>query len=197
MGVRTAETMTTGSFMAFLSGKKLIAAECRAWWLRCGPSLARRMRLALGGRRAAVFPGAIAAFEVAYARQAHLLEGGGGQRRAPGGLAIEHQLLARTEHVLVIRAFRVDPEFEHAARCVDGTRDQTLALQLAHVAQIHENDIVAAVPGPRLGQRQRADFCTRFRKQLFIAFLKTHAVLLDRLVQRVSPNSSRPMSILR
>ena len=48
------------------------------------------------------------------------------------------------ENRLVIRAFRIDPEFQHAARAMEGARHLALALQFADVADIDQHDVVAA-----------------------------------------------------
>ena len=45
----------------------------------------------------------------------------------------------------MIRALGIDPELEHAARRVEGAGDDALALELAHVADVDELHVVAAV----------------------------------------------------
>ena len=72
------------------------------------------------------------------------------QRRAPAALAVEHQPLAGREDVLVIRAVRIDPELEHAARCVERAGNRAFARQFTRIAQIDEDDIVATVQRLRL-----------------------------------------------
>ena len=61
------------------------------------------------------------------------------------------------EDRLVVGAVRIDPEFQHAARAMHGARDAPLALELARVAQVDEDDVVAAVQRQRLGRRHGLD----------------------------------------
>ena len=53
------------------------------------------------------------------------------QRRTPAAGAKEHEFLVLGKKRLVIRAFGVDPELQHAARDVVGAGDFALALKLA------------------------------------------------------------------
>jgi hypothetical protein len=98
-----------------------------------------------------------AAGHVRHVCQPHVLQRLGGKRRAQTAGAEQHQLLARREQRLVIRALRVDPEFEHAARRVIRTRDDTIALEFAHVADVYELHVVAAVQFTRLGDAVGGD----------------------------------------
>ena len=54
---------------------------------------------------------------------------------------MEHKFLVLTEDLFEVRAFGVDPEFDHAARCVKASRNIAAALTFANVAQIDDNDI--------------------------------------------------------
>ena len=61
---------------------------------------------------------------------------GGGERRAQAAGAEEHEALVLGEDRLVVGAFRIDPELQHAARAMKRTGDLALALQLARIADI-------------------------------------------------------------
>ena len=89
--------------------------------------------------------------------QAHALRGLRRQRRTLPGCAEEHEALVRSEDRLVILALRVDPEFQHAARTVEGTRNPAFAMQLANVAEVDEDDVVAAVERERVLRGQGFD----------------------------------------
>jgi hypothetical protein len=43
------------------------------------------------------------------------------------------------KYVFMIRALRVNPEFQHAARRVKGTLDHTRFLQLAYIAKVNQD----------------------------------------------------------
>src|SRR5262245_5281577 len=91
------------------------------------------------------------------ALEAHLLGRVGGQRGAPGAVAIEDELLARSEDVLGVGALRIDPELEHAARAVEGIRDHAIPLELPDVADVDEDDVVSAMARTGLRETERAD----------------------------------------
>src|SRR6185312_10179118 len=76
--------------------------------------------------------------------EAHVLRRLRGQRRAQSAAAEEDELLVLRKLRLVIRACRVDPEFQHAARAMEGAGHAALALQFADVADIDQKRIVAA-----------------------------------------------------
>ena len=66
----------------------------------------------------------------------------GSQRRAPARGAIEHESLVIGEERIVIRAFRVDPEFQHAARHMPGAGYSAGLGEFANVTQIDKDHIV-------------------------------------------------------
>src|SRR6056297_48580 len=78
------------------------------------------------------------AFDMGNGPESHILCGLGRERRAPAGCAEEDETLVLREDILVIGAFRVDPEFEHPARAMKGLRIPALALQFAGIADIDE-----------------------------------------------------------
>src|SRR5436309_1830529 len=89
------------------------------------------LRLLFGHRldRAAVLlPGAKSAADVTHWLESHLLHGLRRQRRAQSARAEEHEALTRAEHVLVVGAFRIDPEFQHPARRVERAGHAAVAL---------------------------------------------------------------------
>jgi hypothetical protein len=102
-------------------------------------------------------PRAEAAGDVRDRAQAHALRGLRRQRRAPAAAAEEHELLVFGEFRFVVRAFRIDPEFQHAARAMKGARDAAFAFQLADVAQIDPGHVVTAVLRDRGFHRQGLD----------------------------------------
>src|SRR6185437_11120155 len=63
-----------------------------------------------------LLPCSEAAKDVLDRFEPHVLRGLGRKRGAPAAGAKEHEALAGREESLVIGAFRIDPEFEHAAR---------------------------------------------------------------------------------
>src|SRR4029450_8445544 len=100
-----------------------------------------------------------------------------GERGAPGAVAEEHEVLVFREDGLVIRALGVGRDLEHAARAVEGAGDHALALQLAHVAQVDEHDVVLAEALLRVLQRQRLDARLGLVDELAEPFLELHAVV--------------------
>src|ERR1043166_5527136 len=120
--------------------------------------LCRRFRLLRHIHRAArLLPAAKAAPDMGDRLEAHALGGLRGKRGAPAARTEEHELLVLREHRLVVRALRVDPELEHAARAVEGTRHPALAVEFADVAQVDEHDVVVAVELERVFDRQVFD----------------------------------------
>ena len=71
------------------------------------------------GFAAGLFPGIEAAGDMGDVAESHVLQRGGGQRRAPATAAEEDEALVLLEDRLGIGAFRVDPELQHAARRVE------------------------------------------------------------------------------
>src|SRR5262245_36520384 len=117
------------------------------------------LRLACAGvdRSARRLPGAEAARDMGDRPQAHSLRRLRRQRRALARRAEEHEALVGGEDGLVIPALRIDPEFEHAARAMEGARHAAVAVELANVAQVDEHDIVAPMQCERRLDRERLD----------------------------------------
>src|SRR6266568_4146741 len=120
---------------------------------RSGRLLAR----ALHHGETGLFPRGEAPVHLVDGLEAHLLGDVGGQRRSPRPVAIEDEVLAGAEDLFVVRALRIDPEFQHAARTVHGIGDHALPLQLTHIAQVDEDHVILAVPGARLLEAERLD----------------------------------------
>src|SRR5579885_152225 len=116
-----------------------------------------RHRIRRLDRTAGLLPGAEAALDMRNRLEPHALRGLRGKRRAQAPGAEKHELLVRGEYRLVIGAWRVDPEFEHAARAMEGARHPALACQFADVADIDQHSIVAAGKLDRRFDRQRLD----------------------------------------
>src|SRR5665647_1258294 len=77
-------------------------------------------------RTAGLFPGAEATLDMGDRLQPHALRGLRGKRRAQAAGAEEHEFLVLREGRLVIGALRIDPEFQHAARAMEGARHPAL-----------------------------------------------------------------------
>src|SRR5262245_50886283 len=61
-----------------------------------------------------------AAQNVRHGLEPHVLRRLGGERRAQTASAEEHELLVLPERLLVVGAFGIDPEFQHATRHIEG-----------------------------------------------------------------------------
>src|SRR3546814_20863994 len=81
--------------------------------------------------------------------QAHISQGCGSQARTPGRGAVKHELLVLSKNRFVIRAFRVHPEFQHAAWRMESIGNQAFAFKLPDIANIHENGVGAIQLGLR------------------------------------------------
>src|SRR5437762_3355582 len=118
-----------------------------------GRLLARELR----DREAGLLPRGEPAVHLVDGLESHLLRDVGGQRRPPGAVAVEDEALARREDVLVIRALRIDPELEHAARAVERAGNHALPLQLANVPHVHEDGVALVVPRASFVEAERGD----------------------------------------
>src|SRR4051812_3085916 len=139
----------------------------------------------LGHGESGALPLGEAAVHLDHARQAHLLGDVGRERRAPRAVAIEHELLARREDVLVIRTVGIDPELEHAARTVERAGNHALPLELADVAQVHEDRLALGMARARLLESDGGDARLRLVDQLAKAFLELHGHTPPRSVDRL------------
>src|SRR5262249_42854947 len=77
----------------------------------------------------------------------------------------EYETLVLREHRLVILALRVDPEFEHPARAMEGAGNAAFTIELANVAQVDEYHVGAAVHRHGGIGRQRLDLALGRRDQ--------------------------------
>ncbi len=127
-----------------------LSSLSRTWMAGTSPAMTKTenlrlsvflLRLDLLDRAARSAPRGKAATEMRHRRKTHVLRGLGGQRRAPAGRALKYELLVFLKHRLGVGTFRIDPEFQHAARTVKRTGDAALALDLARVAQIDDHHI--------------------------------------------------------
>ena len=75
--------------------------------------------------------------------------------------AKKHKALVMVEHVLGIRTFRVDPEFQHAARTVKRTGHAAFAFQLANIANVDQQHIIAPHERDCFTNLKRFDFSFR------------------------------------
>src|SRR5205823_3215614 len=157
------------------------------------PGSARLLR-ALGHRQAGVLPGREAAVHLDDALEAHLLGDVGRQRRAPGAVAVEDELLVASEDVLVVGAVGIDPELQHAARAVEGAGDHALALELADVAEVDEDDVVAVESPAGVVEADRADAGLGLVHHLpeALAWLPHRPVLLSARPVHILDSESRP-----
>src|SRR5262249_55460268 len=115
--------------------------------------------------------------------------------------AEEHKLLARGEDRLVVRTLGVEPELEHPARAVERAGNRALAVELAHVAQVHEDDVVRAVTPACVLEAQSLDAALPFVDELPEAFLEPHWTLSisssPRRLRRQTPRTGGHMAIIR
>ena len=102
------------------------------------------LRLPLLDRTAGVAPGGKAAAHMRDRLQAHVLRGLRGERRAQAAGAVEDEFLVLLEDRLRVRALGIDPELQHAAGAGEGAGNFSVALDLAGVADIDDDDIVCA-----------------------------------------------------
>src|SRR3954449_12190404 len=101
----------------------------------------RLLRLPLLHRAAGVAPGGEAAAEMRDRFQPHILGGLGGERRAEAAGAMEHEFLVLLEDRLGIGALRIDPEFEHATGAGERAGNAAVALDLAGVADVDDDNV--------------------------------------------------------
>src|SRR4051794_6646494 len=109
----------------WMAGTSPAMTECVVRAVSTSPLL---LRLPLLGRPTGVAPGGVAAGDVGDGLEAHVLRGLGGERRAQAAGAMKDELLVLLEHRLRIRALRIDPEFEHAARAGERAGDAAVSL---------------------------------------------------------------------
>src|SRR3974390_2274590 len=112
-------------------------------------------------RPASLLPRAKTAADMGDRLEPHLLRRLSGERRAQSGGAKEHKLLVLRKNRFVVRALRVDPEFQHSARTVKGAWHPPVALQLADVANIYQHGVVPPRQLHGVLNGQRFDFLFR------------------------------------
>src|SRR5215470_10259484 len=156
-----------------------------------GPPRSRHLLGALGDGIAGALPGRESSVHLDHPLESHLLGGVAGQGRAPRAVAVEDELLARGEDVLVVGALRVDPELQHPARAMERARDHPFPLQLADVAQIDEDDVVSAESGPRLVEGNGPDPRLRLVDQLPESLLELHRYLRGAAAAAAPPSYPR------
>src|SRR5947209_816529 len=83
---------------------------------RAGSAGLRRLRLQLLDRPAGFAPGFESALDMRDRREAHALRGLRRQGRAPAAGTEEDKALVLGKDRLVVRALRIDPKLQHAAR---------------------------------------------------------------------------------
>ena len=89
--------------------------------------------------------------------QAHPVRSLRRQRRTPAAGAEKHKAPFFAKDRLVVGTFRIDPEFKHAARSMEGAGHAAFALKFADVANVDKGHVVAPVKGNGLLDRQRFD----------------------------------------
>src|SRR3569623_1567499 len=102
----------------------------------------RLLRLRRLDRPARLLPGAEAARNVSDGREPHAVRRLRGQGRAQAAGAEEHVLLVLREDRLVVRALRVDPELQPAARAMERAGQLAVALEFADVADDAQHGVV-------------------------------------------------------
>ena len=149
----------------------LTAIVCDFLYLHSGFVELRKIVLHAAG---IMTPGARDFVHVRDRRKSHVVHRLGRQRRAQAARAEKDELLARGEHILVIRAFGIDPEFQQSARRVEGASDAAVAPQLAHVADVDELQVGIGHRRLHLVDRHRLDRRFGLGDHLFDAFLEFH-----------------------
>ena len=90
--------------------------------------------------------------------QTHCLYVACRQRRTPGGCAEQYKAPAvLSENRPVIRAFGVNPEFQHAARCVNRSRHPPLPLQFTNIANVDEHGLAGRLLAQRFHRFEGRD----------------------------------------
>src|SRR5687767_14507887 len=91
-------------------------------------------------RAAGGLPVGESAADVADGIEAHFLHLLCGEGGAPAQSAVEHEFFVRAKDVVVIRAFRIYPERQHATRGMKRAGNFALAPELVDIAQVDEQD---------------------------------------------------------
>src|SRR4051794_26990621 len=99
------------------------------------------LRFPLLDRAAGIAPGGKTAAHMRDRLQAHVLGGLGREPRAHAAGAMEDEFLVLLENRLGGGALRIDPEFEHAAGAGERAGDLAVALDLAGVADVDDDDV--------------------------------------------------------
>src|SRR5690606_30029898 len=73
-----------------------------------------------------------------YGFQAHVLRRLCSEGRSHSACAEKDERLILTENRLVVRAFRIDPEFEHAARAMECAGNSAIPSQLTWIADVDQ-----------------------------------------------------------
>src|SRR5690606_30038358 len=146
-----------------------------------------------------LLPGRKAALDVLHGNKSHVLRGLGCERGTPARGAVEDEGLAAGKDRLVVGAFGVDPEFEHAARRMQRSGYPAFSLELAWVAKVDEDYVFVASQARRLFRRDRLDFGVGLLEQRLVALPHLRSRLLRMHQPRLSslkkslPLSSRTM----
>ena len=77
--------------------------------------------------------------------QSHPVRGLRGERGTPAAGAKEQEALVFAKNRLVVRALGINPEFEHAARAMKRAGYAPFAIQLADVANIDKDHVIATM----------------------------------------------------
>src|SRR6476620_2980184 len=88
-----------------------------------------------------IAPGGETAAHMGDRLQAHVLRGLGRERRTHAAGAVEDEFLVLLKDRLGIGALRIDPEFQHAAGAGERAGDAAVALDLAGVANVDDDDV--------------------------------------------------------
>ena len=82
---------------------------------------------------------------------------------------MKDELFVLGEDLFEIGAVGVDPEFSHAAWAVKTSRDETVALTLAHVANVDNDNTIVAVKRDGIIGRNFFDMFLRCRDEILHA----------------------------
>src|SRR5215208_2686029 len=120
------------AFSGLMPGAKRHKAALRLWLLWFG----------LLYRPASVAPRGEAAPHMRDRLQPHVLCGFRRQHRTHAAGAMEDEFLFLLEYRLGVRARRIDPEFQHAARARERAGNSAVALDLAGIADVDDDDVI-------------------------------------------------------
>jgi len=114
--------------------------------------------------------------------EAHVLKGLRCQRRSASARSEEEELFAGRKNLPMVGSLRIDPEFQHPARGMERARDAAVAIELANIADVDEQDVRIILQLDSVRRRDGFDLGIRLGQHLTDRFLELqrHNVLDSR-----------------